>query len=62
MNKATAKAILNDPDYVSAYVFYKGKPMESNDETVRLATDWLQAVLVDGCPDHVEIKNQEQDS
>jgi len=51
MNKATAKSILNDPDYAKAYAFYNQKPMETADETFRLATDWLQAVLTVACPE-----------
>ena len=52
MNKATANSILNDSDYERAYVFYKQNPMNSTDETFRLATDWLQAVLTVSCPDY----------
>ena len=45
MNYDTAKAILNDQAFISAYSFFTRRPMETSDETYRLATDWMQAAL-----------------
>ena len=46
MNVLTAEAILNDPAYVAAYAFYFRKPMATQDETYRMALDWLNACSV----------------
>tara|TARA_B100000900_G_C20360099_1_gene625958 strand:+ start:479 stop:640 length:162 start_codon:yes stop_codon:yes gene_type:complete len=45
MNTTTAHAIINDQDYIQAFLHYRRKPMETNDDTFRLAMDWCQAQL-----------------
>ena len=45
MNKQTAKAIIDDSDYVKAFLFWQRFPMKTSDETFRIAMDYCQALL-----------------
>tara|TARA_R110002050_G_C8503810_1_gene475856 strand:+ start:309 stop:485 length:177 start_codon:yes stop_codon:yes gene_type:complete len=40
-----AKALLNNPEYVSAYAQWNRKPMETSDEDFTKAMDWAEALL-----------------
>ena len=41
-----AKALLNNPEYVSAFAKWNTKPMETSDEDFTKAMDWAEALLI----------------
>lgn len=41
-----AKALLNNPEYVSAYAQWNRRPMETSDEDFTKAMDWAEALLI----------------
>ena len=45
MNIETAQALLNNPDYVSAYADWNRQPMQTSEEVFKRAMDWAEAAL-----------------
>ena len=45
MPTETAKSILNNTKYVSAFAKWSRKPMETSEEDFNLAMDWSEALL-----------------
>lgn len=50
MTKFQAQTILNSQRYIDAVLFYRRKPIETSDETFKLASMWIDAsnVLLEG--------------
>ena len=46
MTPIQAKAIVNDLAYIDAVLFYRRKPIETFDETFRLAQLWIEAEFI----------------
>ncbi len=44
MTLSEAKAIVNDQRYIDAVLFYRRKPMETSDETFRMAQSWIDSI------------------
>ena len=45
MTIETATALLNNPEYVSAYAEWNRRPMHISDATFTKAMDWAEAAL-----------------
>ncbi len=45
MNIETAKSLLNNSEYVSAYAEWNRRPMEISDAVFSKAMDWAEAAL-----------------
>ena len=46
MTKFQAKSILNSQRHVDAVLFYRRQPMETSDETFKLASMWIDAAHI----------------